>query len=349
MISTTSPRGTTDVDAADAVVEAMAEAARWAPSVHNTQPWVLRRLPDGLRVAVDDARALPVLDPDARLRTISCGAAAANAAIAAAGLGVRTSTRLLPDGPRAAAVADVLVTGPREATEWDRALARAVAVRRTHRRLHARGDLGPELLDALRAVAADVGARLVVLDDLGRHRLARLLVRAAHEQERNPRLLAETRSWLRPPRGHHEPHPTDGILLASLGTTPYPTDSIVREVGHVSRLTGSPVRDEVEASTTVVLMTPGDGRRDHAVAGLALERVWLEATAAGVVATFADQATQQRVTRDDVSALAGLPGHAQLVLRLGRPLVDVRIPPRRPLADVLDPAPHATTEGSPRS
>ena len=42
---------------------AVAEAARWAPSIHNSQPWRLRRLPDGIAVLEDLSRSLPVIDP----------------------------------------------------------------------------------------------------------------------------------------------------------------------------------------------------------------------------------------------------------------------------------------------
>ena len=44
-------------------VRRLGEAARWAPSIHNSQPWHLRRLPDGLAVEEDPARAVPVSPP----------------------------------------------------------------------------------------------------------------------------------------------------------------------------------------------------------------------------------------------------------------------------------------------
>ena len=75
---------------------AMAEAARWAPSVHNTQPWRFSRLPDGMAVRLDRARVLPVLDPNGRLAVMSCGAAVLNARIALAALRLTPQLEVLP-------------------------------------------------------------------------------------------------------------------------------------------------------------------------------------------------------------------------------------------------------------
>lgn len=88
-------------------------------------------------------------------------------------------------------------------------------------------------------------------------------------------------------------------------------------------------------SSVVAVTTHGDQPRDWVLAGMALEGLLLRASAAGVVATFADQATQIEETRSRLAEALDVLGHPQIVLRLGYPLVDVDAPPRRPLENLL--------------
>ena len=66
-----------------------ATAAGRAPSVHNTQPWRWRVLPDRMELHADRSRQLGVSDPDGRLLMISCGAALHHARVALAAEGWR--------------------------------------------------------------------------------------------------------------------------------------------------------------------------------------------------------------------------------------------------------------------
>ena len=46
-----------------------------APSSHNTQPWLFKIADNSVELYADRTRALPVVDPEDRELTISCGAA----------------------------------------------------------------------------------------------------------------------------------------------------------------------------------------------------------------------------------------------------------------------------------
>lgn len=312
-------------------VRAMAEAARLAPSVHNSQPWRLRALPDGLAVYEDPDRGLPVLDPSGRMRTISCGAAVLNAAVALAARGHRPQVRLLPD-PGDAALLAVVEEGPASPPHVDDiADAEAIGRRRTHRRLHSPEPVDVAVLGDLERSVAREGATLTVVDRAGRRAIAGLLAKAVRLQAESREFVAEVEGWVR----HWEPGqpPVDGIPVTSLGTAPYPVDSLVQE--HTETVREDDVAEVLDASTVVAISTSGDRRRDWLVAGMALERMLLRATGAGLVATFADQATQHPATRRDLAEVLDVLGHPQNVLRLGYPLVDVAPTPRRPLDDLL--------------
>src|SRR3569833_143046 len=66
---------------------AAATAARWAPSVLNTQPWRWRVHPDRLELFAEPSRQLSVTDPDGRLLILSCGTVLHQACVALAAQG----------------------------------------------------------------------------------------------------------------------------------------------------------------------------------------------------------------------------------------------------------------------
>jgi len=69
-------------------------AAVWAPSVHNTQPWLFSAGGQEIRLYADVSRQLMVADPDGREMMISCGAALFTARLALRSLGYIPDTGL---------------------------------------------------------------------------------------------------------------------------------------------------------------------------------------------------------------------------------------------------------------
>jgi nitroreductase len=314
-------------------VDAVAEAARWAPSIHNSQPWRLRRRPDGIAVLEDEARAVSVIDPLGRDRVISCGAAVLNARVALRANGFTTATDLLPDPANPAVIGVVRAIGRADPSPCDEALSQAVTRRRTHRRVYRSHAVSEsDLLDLYQATSAE-GARLSVADPASRRRLAHLLRRAVREQAADAELRAEVETWVR--RGSVTTSTAvEGIPRPSLGTSPYPVDSLVHG-GPGEPPAAEAIEDELARSTVLVISTRGDGRRDWVIAGLGLEHLLLTATSRGLVATFADQALQVTSLRPEVAELLGIWGHPQVMLRIGRAITDAPRTPRRPLRELM--------------
>lgn len=306
----------------------LAQAARLAPSVHNTQPWTFTALPDGLAIRQDPDRALPSLDPHGRLRTISCGAAVANAALALAHEGRRPRVELLPDDD-GTLLATVRRGELADASADDERRYAAIPVRRAHRRLHQSRRVAPGEVETLREAVVGAGARAVVPAAAQRRQFAGVLRTAARHQLADPAHLAEVSQWIRHLGGVRSP---DGIPVASLGTTPFPSDSLVYDGWDDDELEQAPLEDDLEASTVLAIATASDSRRDWLVAGVALQTAWLQATTLDLAVTFADQATQWAGSREQAAAALGAPGALQVVLRVGYPLVDVPPTPRRELA-----------------
>jgi len=319
----------------------LARAAHQAPSIHNTQPWRLLPLPDGIDVLEDPDRALPGTDPRGRDRAISCGAAVRNAEVSLARLGFAPVTTVLPDGddgPRVASVrvASAVDRGSAQGRARAELLYRAVWTRRTHRRIFLSSQGSTDLPDAVRDAVRAPGVRLEVVPPSRRDRFAQLLWEAAQLQAADGAVAPEVRGWTRVHPGGTE---ADGVPVRSHGTAPFPVDGLLRHPVPATPLAPQWVTDDLSQGAVAVLLTAADTRADWVRAGMALEAVLLAVTVAGLVASFINQPVQQEAFRPRLAALTGGPGYPQAVLRIGRALVDVPATPRRPLVEVTVPGP----------
>jgi hypothetical protein len=307
------------------------DAARRAPSAHNTQPWRFGLTDAAIHLRADRIRALPVNDPHDRELTVSCGAALASIEVAAAARAWRTATERFPEPADPDLFAVVRLAGPAASTasSAERTLDAAIATRHTYRG-HFAGDPLPEGLGArLQEVARQAGVALVALDaPAEREDLAAAVTEADRAQFGDPRWRRELAVWTHPDRRG------DGMPLppgSALGTRLVPTAP------------GEPV-DEVdpdrslvlEAPAVVVLATEGDRPEAWLAAGAALQRVLLTAAAAGVMASYLNQACQVATARAGVRYLIGGELHPQAILRLGVPARQVGRTDRRPLGELLE-------------
>ena len=94
----------------------LARAVNRAPSVHNTQPWVIEIGPDSVELYERSEVALPRHDPSGRDRVISCGAAVVNLELAIRALGRNATVSLFPEATRPDLVAKVRIPGRKEPT-----------------------------------------------------------------------------------------------------------------------------------------------------------------------------------------------------------------------------------------
>ena len=312
-------------------IEAAADAALLAPSVHNTQPWLLVLHPDRIEVRADRSRQLHVLDPAGRELHLSVGAAVLNTRVelAARGRAVEVDRSARTTDPDLAAVLR-LVDGPPDRSLA--ALAPHVRPRRTNRRGYTDDPVPPDVLDRVLAAAAaeDTVAVPVLTED--QHRLvARLAQDADAEQNADPAYRHELRTWT-----NRDPRSGDGV----------PSTTVPRVDG--SAEDDIPVRDfdtrglgALPAATRagrtgalVVLASHADDERAWVRAGEAMERVLLELTADGWAAGPLSQVTEVPRTRASLGRELCWGVHPQLLLRIGR-AVPTAASPRRARDEVV--------------
>jgi nitroreductase len=138
---------------------------------------------------------------------------------------------------------------------------------------------------------------------------------------------------------------TDGIPLSGLpmeGPAGRATHVALRDFRGLGPAVTSPRATEpadeppvVERPLLIVIGTDGDHHVDWLRAGMAMQRLWLTATAAGLGASPLTQALDHEGPRALLSRIVGLEnGHPQMLLRVGFSNAE-QVTGRRPVADVL--------------
>ncbi|WP_431873458.1 Acg family FMN-binding oxidoreductase [Amycolatopsis sacchari] len=291
----------------DIEVGVLARAAANAPSVHNSRPWAVEIHPDGAEVYERFEARLPRHDPSGRDRMISCGAVVTNVELAVRALGRRAEVTLFPDGARPDLVARVAARGREPATEDEVNRYSAIYRRRSYRAPFALQRLARHEVAALVAAAGVAGTQIrPVHADRESPALAELLGYAGRVLRADRAYQRELSAWSDQFR---DPLPLEPTL---------PWSGLVRADSHLPdtiTLTERLAREQL-----LLVLTPDDARRDHVLAGRALQQVWLTAVANGLVGSVLTQPLQLHEVRAGLIARLGLAGHPQAFLRLGYPV-----------------------------
>jgi hypothetical protein len=144
---------------------------------------------------------------------------------------------------------------------------------------------------------------------------------------RDLRYLGELASWTR-----DAPAP-DGVPASAGGPSPEPQDLLPMRP-HSDR-PRAPGRDFEPDPLVAVLGTVGDTANDHLTAGIALERVLLTITDAGLAASMFAQPIEVAGARGQLRSALGRAGAPQIVLRIGYGQPGFPSP-RRDIDEVID-------------
>jgi len=320
-----------------AVATYVVNAAVWAPSVHNTQPWRFASQGAEISLYADGGRQLMVADPGGREMIISCGAALFTAQLALRSLGFVPETRVLPDPADPLLIARLRWRRQAPATQPEEQLFRAITRRRTHR-----GGFEPvpvpfRLVEIMREDAAWHGAALrVAISDQSRAVLAAITQNADQVERLDSAFVREIASWTPPPGSMR----LDGVPVSAypayldLTDPNFPGRDFGRPFGWGLPLSAriSPTR---VTGVVCLLTTNQDGPAAWVHAGQALQRILLTATTCGVAVALHSQPVEVSWLREAIRSQLGDGSYPQLVLRLGTAIQDATSI-RRPAANVLE-------------
>lgn len=296
-------------------INVITRAAMRAPSVHAMRPWKLRLADNRVELSERPDAVLPRHDPLGRDRMISCGAALANVELALRVLGRNTRTTLFPDErmPWVVALLDSPARRPPSTVESER--YSAIFRRHSYRAQFADRPVDRatrDLLVAAHGSQDDIAcpAQLRPVEGAAElTSLAELLEYAGAVLRSDADYQRELSTWTGAERG----------LLA----VPAPAADTLPWAGLVRSSTRLPgvatLSERLGRECALVLMTPDDAPVDHLRAGVALERTWLAATAAGLVGSVQTQALHVPEVRAGLIETLELAGYPQLVFRAGYP------------------------------
>lgn len=287
-------------------------AAALAPSVHNTQPWLLKFYDEYVSLYERVDRRLPRHDPLGRDRLISCGAALEHVLLAMRTRGWAPEFELRRDRTHPAEVARIRAADRAEPSDVDQRRYRAITARHSHRRPFAPRPVEPGLRRHLLGAHGVDGVVLRPIIETAV--LARLVNHSARVLRADRAYQRELTAWTAPVR---EPLPGAGVSSATRRVSTLPWTGLVTSrtvIPDVGVLAGRLSREFL-----VLVETPDDGPLDHVRAGLAAEQTWLTATDAGLVGSVLTQSCQLHEVRAGLVESLYLAGFPQLLLRFGHP------------------------------
>jgi nitroreductase len=291
---------------------ALAEAAAtagYAPSVHNTQPWRWRVLPDALELRVVRDRQLTAADPEGRLLALSCGAALHHARVALAAEGWSCVVERMPDPGDPELLARLGNLRHTGADAEAMRLVQCMRVRHTDRRPVSEEPVPTAALDDIAKAAYAEGARMQVLNSDQVMELAAAAAHAGAVEAEDPQLREELAYWTtRTGTGTGLP---PEVLPEQAPRTTVPG----RDFGRAGTLPMGPGHDR--AAVYGLLFGDEDEPDSWLRAGEALSAAWLTATRLGVSVVPLSGVVEVEGTRQTLrQTLAGM-GYPYLVLRLG--------------------------------
>jgi len=310
------------------------ECAHLAPSGHNRQPWRFRLGPDFVDLTADRSRGLPVLDPEGRELTISCGVALFYLRLALRCLGRGDMVTLMPDPLQPDWIARVQVGEAINRSAEDVELFQAIPRRHTNRLSFSRSTVPESLCVRLMKVAQQEKACLWVIDgESERAAVVHLIGEGVHVLSEDATFRQEMGEWFHPLREED----TDGIshLSSEIGKLLTHSGPLTSAIDGGDLLARQEKNFASDAPLLAALGTVGDTPADWLIAGQALAHVLLLAAAHNINAAYLNQPIQVRHLRPLLRGVIGMEAQPQLLLAMGRaPAVSPS--PRRPMTEICE-------------
>jgi len=305
-----------------------------APSGHNTQPWIFEILNGGVKLYADRKRALPVIDPNDRELTISCGAALANFIVAANYFGYKTEIKLMPEVNNKDLLAYVTLTQGFPENKENSALFHSITLRHTNRKPFDRRNIDGLVLQKMETIASEEKINFKIIRE---NHLREVAVRIIEEgdlaQSKDIGFCRELARWVHPDRVKSK----DGIPVHSFGKEGIFTHSgpfyyTSMEWGDLQAARdrnladGSPLLGLIESKT--------DSEEDWLRSGIGLEKILLFAASEKLSASYLNQPLEIPALKEKFITTLKLKGIPQQILRMGFGK-EVRPIPRRDVEDVI--------------
>lgn len=300
------------------------QLASRAPSLHNTQPWRLVAVQDGLHLFLDPHRVVSATDRSSREAVISCGVLLDHLRVAMAAAGWDTAVDRFPNPNDPDHLATLQFSPMAFVTEAHRRRADAILARRTDR-LPMTGYADWDAFEVLlRARLAEGPVHLDVLAEEMRETVAEAAELTESLRLYDSAYHAELAWWTTPFATE------DGIPQGSLVSAAESERVAVARTFPVTAHTDRRPTIRDDSATLVVLSTDGYSRADALDAGEALSALLLECTLSGLATCPVSHVTELHASRDIIATLTGRDACPQLLVRIGIAPTITDAPPPTP-------------------
>lgn len=331
--------------------------AVFAPSSHNTQPWLMKRAPAGeLDLYIDRLRLLPLVDPFARQTHISHGCFVELMEIAARQFGDDLKVTYFPSGQYAA---DLLAEVPvarfsvHRSSEASRdPLFAAIPLRHTNRTPYYDKQLSDAQIDKIVQAAVSTGGGYLeaIVDRSSRTAISQLCVEAMQIEVSSKDRNTETAAWFR--FSNEELNSKrDGFGLGQNGTSgikKWLAENILLSRSRAADPNGLFARGAIDsvrrqtqtAAAFFALVTPTNTRLDQILAGRSYARAALTIASLGaqmqpLSQLLEEYSEMQKLQAQFKSELGVPPDHSvQMLFRVGYGGQSAR-GPRRDVRDLI--------------
>lgn len=316
--ATAKPAAALHSDSAKDLFRRLIKHAVFAPSSHNSQPWLFWLDDNQLDLIADRTRGLPVVDPFDRELTISCGAALDHLVVAGRHYGRQLAIDVCPDSGDDDLLARCRIAGNLTPDPIDDELFAAIPHRRTSRTSFEDRVLPDSLEQRCIDIATEMGVNLTLITDSStRSSIAGCVADADRLQFADPCFRRELASWVHSRRGaRRDGMSGDGFgmpdILSPIGAL------VIRTFDLGDGVAASDQEKIVAGSPTLaVLSSPSDSVPHWLATGRALSRILLRLTAEGATASYLNAPIEVGTFQPRLRELAGCPGTPQLLLRFG--------------------------------
>jgi nitroreductase len=311
-------------------IKEVLDLARLAPSSHNTQPWKVFIRGSKLIVGYEPVRQLSVGDPDKRELFISLGCFIQTTAEAAASYGYEMSCLYIGDGNEGVAELLFVKKGPAKSV-----LSDAIRDRRSDRRLYQKKPIPPAELKALSGLTSGAATVAIYDSEADIRLISELTGQATMTAMKRGEFREELAGWIR----NNWTKQPDGMPAYVQGI-PGPVSLIAKSVIKTNpKVAGSQAKKDAKSilnSAAIALITlKKENPRNWVDAGRLYQKIWLQATRAGISSAAFSAAVVDKDTAAVIRKSLKLDGQPVALLRLGYIAGQPKASPRRRLSDIL--------------
>jgi hypothetical protein len=310
--------------------------ATLAPSGHNTQPWLFATGPDWVDILADRTRALPVVDPQDRELTISCGAAVGAFEAAARRFSLQTTVATSPDSDFSDHLARITVADGAQPDDSEIALFNAIKSRRTDRNAYFIEELPADLMPRCRDIVESVGASVQFFEGgASVEKIAGLVAEGDRVQFDDPSFRRELASWVHSSRLGSR----DGMSGTGFGMPDILAPAarfVIRTFDLGTNVAPADAKKILDGSPALALLASNsDTVDDWLNIGRALAKMLLKITSVGYSASYLNQPIEVAALRLKLAEASGVARYPQVLLRVGRSADSPAPSARRKVSDVI--------------